>query len=67
LVYDFLMVAKSLVLLKVDKLAVMKVAVKAEKLVVVLVATLVVIWEMKLAPRVGGRMTGLQYRWVQQN
>ena len=67
MVYDFLMVAKSLVLLKVDKLAVMKVAVKAEKLVVVLVATLVVIWEMKLAPRVGGRMTGLQYRWVQQN
>jgi len=36
------MVAKSLVLLKVDKLAVMKVAMKAEKLVVVLVATLVV-------------------------
>ncbi len=31
------------------------------------VATLVVIWEMKLAPRVGGRMTGLQCRWVQQN
>jgi hypothetical protein len=36
------MVAKSLALLKVDKLVVMKAVMMAEKLVVVLVATLVV-------------------------